>query len=95
MWPFSRKTQDVQVVVKSNDAHAFHLPAKVPAKHQTQADALDYYCKKHGATYERTRLAADKVRIRVTMPSGDVLGGNGPTTADAVAEVIRKMEAAQ
>jgi hypothetical protein len=73
---------------------AVQLPAKPADKHQTAADVLDYYCAKHKATYERTRKG-ERVRVRVHMPSGDVLAGTGATTLEAVTAVVQKMEAAQ
>jgi hypothetical protein len=101
MWPFSRKAPRAPVTheqsaggtIGGDAPRPFSLPAKIPAKHQTAADVLDYHCKKHNATYERTRHAHGKVRIRVHMPDGDVFSGTGPTTLDAVAAVVAKMEA--
>jgi hypothetical protein len=104
MWPFGRKqaarvegeTRTVELAaggtMGGGKPRAFTLPPKPASKHQTAADVLDYHCKKHSATYDRARVDG-KVRIRVYLPSGDVLSGNGETTMAAVAEVVAKLEA--
>lgn len=79
-------------VAFSGPAEAINLPAKPVAKHQTPADVLDYWCHKFGATYDRERTK-DNVRIRVHLPSGDTLSGNGATTVAAVTAVVTKLEA--
>lgn len=96
MWPFKRK-QKGEVFAQghvgfSGAAVAVHNPAKPVAKHQTPADVLDYWCHKFGATYDRERTK-DNVRIRVHLPSGDTLSGNGTTTVAAVTAVVTKLEA--
>ena len=96
MWPFSKKQSDTQAVggtIGGEAPRPFKLPAKVPQKHQTAADALDWLCSKHKATYERDRTKPDNVRIRVTLPSGDVVAGNGKDSLAAVVDVTKKIEA--
>lgn len=101
MWPFKTKETAPKVVQQAAggtigglEPRPVSLPAKPIAKHQTTADVLDFYCQKHKATYERSISEGGKIRIRVHMPDGDVLAGQGATTLDAVTVVIKKMEAA-
>ena len=52
---------------------------------------LDKLCDALGATYSITRdQNVPTVRVTVALPSGDALGGNGATTAAAVADLIEK-----
>lgn len=93
MWPFTKKPSPAAVPRASTEAVAFQLKPKPVQKHQTPADVLDYWCHKFGATYERQPRQDGSVRVRVLLPNGDVVSGNAATTALAVAEVSKKLEA--
>lgn len=73
-----------------DDPAAFTLPPKPVQKHQTAADALDFWTRKHKATYTIDRTP-DNVRVSVALPDGTVLTGNMPSTATAVAAVVDKL----
>lgn len=91
MWPFSKKDTPPPIPT-SEDAAVLRLPPKPLHKHQTAADQLDYWCKRHKATYER--YARDGVVfVRVHLPEGDTFAGKGATTLEAVVMVCKKLGA--
>lgn len=54
---------------------------------------LDVICQELGATYDRTREPNNMVLIRLHLPSGEVIVGRGPTTAEAVQDAGLRVEA--
>lgn len=60
------------------------LPRQVPPPHM-----LDAICTRFGAQYMRSTFATGEVQVTLVREQ-DTLSGRGHTTADAVADVVKK-----
>lgn len=66
------------------------IPSRGAPQHR-----LDVLCVEHQATYDRTREENHMVRLRLYLPSGDVIVGRGPTTPQAIQDLDLKLVAWQ